>query len=103
MRPINIDQAGAGTSAWVPLDVYQRPFNVSLALEVVSGAINATVQYTMDNIWDPTVVPNAVNHADLTAKTAYTDGTLISTVMAVRLVNADVGTARLRIIQAGAV
>lgn len=102
MRPITMNVAGAGTSAWIPLDQYQTPFNVSLFLEVVSGAILATVQYTGDNVFDPLVTPVAFDHSDLTAKTAVATGTIISPVTAIRLVNADTGTARLRVVQAGA-
>lgn len=102
MRPITVDVVGAANSAVIPLDLYLTPFEVSLGIEVVAGAINATVQYTLDDIWNPAIVPVWTNHADLAGKVAAAVGTIISPVTAVRLVNADVGTARLRVVQAGA-
>lgn len=103
MRPLTIEVNGVGNSPPVPLDVYQTPFNISLFVEVVAGAIDATVQYTGDNVFDPSVVPQWFDHAELQNETAAATGTIISPVTAVRLANNDTGTARLRIVQAGAV
>lgn len=103
MRPITVDVVGAGNSSLIPLDLYQRPFNVTLVVEIVSGAINATVQYTGDDIFNPAVTPVWFDHADLVNEVAAANGTIISPVTAVRLANADTGTARLRVLQAGAV
>jgi hypothetical protein len=102
MRPIRLSVTGSNTSASVPLDQYQTPFNVSLSLQIGAGAILATVSYTFDDIFDSTVTPLWTNHVDLTAQVAAAIGSLISPVRAVRLVNADTGTAVLIIQQAGA-
>jgi hypothetical protein len=102
MRPVRVLCVGAVTSSIVPLDQYQTPFNVSLVIAVVSGAISVTVSYTFDDVFDSTVTPAWTNHADLTTKTAAAIGTFISPVRAVRMVNTDTGTAALTILQAGA-
>lgn len=102
MRPITIDVVGVGESPPIPLDLYLTPFNVSLFVEAPSGAIDATVQYTGDDVFNPAVTLNWTNHADLTNKVAAAVGTIISPVTAVRLVNAAAGTARLRVVQSGA-
>lgn len=104
MRPIRLNIVGAATSAPVPLDIYTSPFEVTLAIEIVSGAISATVQYTFDNVWAVGYNPATGSwndHTDLTAKTAKANGTLVSGATAVRLVNADTGTAQLVVIQSG--
>lgn len=101
MRPVVVQVAGAGNSDPIPLDIYLTPFHVSLFISIASGAINATVQYTGDNVFDSTVTPVWHDHVDLQNEIAATDGTIISPVRAVRLVNADTGTARLTVIQAG--
>lgn len=106
MRPITVDVVGVGTSSVIPLDLYQRPFNVSLFITVVSGVIDATVEFTGDDVFAVGYNPAAGNwhpHADLQNEVAAANGTLISPVTAVRLLNAGVGTARLKVVQAGAV
>lgn len=104
MRPVTVDAVGAVTTNPIPLNWRKTPHNVTLQVSVVSGVINATVQYTADDIrvagWDPATA-NWFNHADLTAKTALSVGTIISPVTAVRMTNADTGTARLTIVSAG--
>lgn len=103
MRPVSLDLVGAVTSPPIPMDWRETPFNVTIQVSVVSGAINVTVQYTMDDIrregWDPATA-NWFNHADLTAVVALANGTLISPVRAIRAVNADAGTARVDIVSA---
>lgn len=104
MRPVTVTVAGAGNSSPIPLDLYITPFELTLQISIVSGAINATVQYTNDDVfasgYDP-ATGNWFNHADLVNEVAAAIGTIISPVTAVRLVNADTGTARLRVTQAG--
>lgn len=106
MRPIYVDAVGVETTDPVPLDVYQRPFNVTLTVAVISGVVDATVEYTTDDIWAEDYDPTTGNwqaHADLTNIAATSYGTIISPVTAVRMVNAGTGTAQLVVLQAGAV
>lgn len=104
MRPVTVDAVGAVTTDPIPLNWRKTPFNVTLQVSIVSGAINATVQYTADDIradgWSAASA-NWFNHADLTGVVALDIGTLISPVTAVRMANTDTGTARLTIISAG--
>lgn len=104
MRPVTIQVVGAATSDPIPLNYHKTPFNVTLQVSIVSGAIAATVQYTNDDIrregWTAASA-NWFDHADLTAVVADTVGTIISPVSAVRLVNADTGTVQLDIRSAG--
>ncbi len=104
MRPVTVQVVGADESAPIPLDLRLTPFQVSLQISVVSGAIDATVQYTQDDVFASDFDPATAtwfNHADLVNETAAANGTLISPVTAVRLVNADTGTAQLVVTQAG--
>lgn len=101
MRPSKVDVAGVGNSAPVPVDIYISPFQLSLEIQVVSGTIDATVEYTFDDVFDGDVTLNWTAHADLANEVAKAHGTILNPVRAVRLVNAGTGTARLIIIQAG--
>jgi hypothetical protein len=105
MRPVNITQTGVGNSVPVPLDLYQRPFEVTLAVEV-TGTVTYSVVWTTDDVWN--VPAGSLNWnpaaSNLTAATTSQVGSLISPVTAVQLqVTAGTGTAFMRVIQAGAV
>lgn len=92
----DITMAVAGNSAAQVITDRITPTNLTLALSV-TGTVNVTVQYAVDSA-------NAVwfSHADLTAKTANSVGTIVSPVHGVRLVyNSGTGSATLSILQAG--
>jgi hypothetical protein len=72
------------TSPWIPLDDNQAAFNVSVAV-TVTGTLTYTVQFTLDNIQDPSVTPVAFEVSGLTSKTADASTSLRSSVKAVRL------------------
>jgi hypothetical protein len=103
-RPYDYDVAQGQTSPPIPLNYLTNDFKVTLQVAIASGAINATVQYTNDDIrregWNPATA-NWFNHADLTAVTALAVGTLISPVSAVRMSNTGAGVARLSIRSSG--
>jgi hypothetical protein len=102
---VEIGTNGVGGSQVVPLDRSVTPFNVSLFVDI-TGTVNATAQFTFDPILEEGQVGPFVwsDHVDLTAVVADADGTFISPVTACRLLtNSGVGTAILRIIQAGIV
>lgn len=93
--------AQSGNSKPCPMDQYQSPFNVGMAV-VVSGSVNYTVQHTFDNVFDSTVTPTWFSHPVLAALTANQDGNYAFPVKAIRLkVNSGAGTAALTILQAG--
>lgn len=104
MRPVTVTVVGVGNSAPIPLDQYISPFNVSLQIVDLAGAVDMTVEYTNDDVFAVGYDPNTGNwfpHADLTNQLGAAVGTIISPVSAVRLVNADAGTAQLIVRQAG--
>lgn len=99
---IEVGTNGVGASQEIPLDQYISPFNVSLFLGI-TGTVDVTVQFTADDIFGDAPGPfNWTDHPDLTGITANDDATFISPVSACRLLtNSGVGTAVLRIAQAG--
>ncbi len=104
MRPVQVQVVGVGNSPVIPPDQYLSPFNLSLFVDVVSGVVDATVQYTFDDVFSPTFDPGTATwfpHADLTNVAADSVGTIISPVSGVRIINAGAGTVNLRLIQAG--
>ncbi len=98
---VEVGVNNVGASAPVPLDQYFSPFNVSVGVTVV-GTINATVQFTFDDIWNGVGPFTWTDHVDLTAFTANADGTFISPVSATRILNnSGDGTTVTNIMQAG--
>ncbi len=101
MRPIVVSKTGAGSSAAIPLDHYQTPFNVGIGV-VVNGSVNYTIQHTIDNVQDATVTPTWFSHPSLAGLAANADGNYAFPVTAVKiLVNSGAGTATATIVQAG--
>lgn len=99
MRPQTISITGVGTSAWVPVDRVQTPFNVSLSC-VVNGTVTYDIQHTFDNVLEAGTSPTAFTHSTITGKTANTDGNYAFPVCAVRInISAGTGTVTLTILQ----
>lgn len=84
MRPQVVSVTSTTPSAWIPVDMYQTPFNIGFGC-VVSGTATYKVQHTFDDVFDPTVTPTAFDHATVTGKTANTDGNYSYPVRAIRL------------------
>lgn len=101
---VEVGTNGVGASQEIPLDQYISPFNVSLFVDI-TGTLDVTVQFTFDDVFDGTFGPFVyTDHPDLTNVTADADATFISPVSACRLLtNSGVGTAILRVVQAGLV
>lgn len=90
MRPQIFSKSGIGTSAWIPLDYKQAPFNVGFGV-VVNGTITYDIEHTFDDVFDPTVTPTAFKHSTLTAQTTSKDGNYSAPIRAIR-VNNTAGT-----------
>lgn len=101
MRPIVVSKTGTGSSATIPMDHYQTPFNVGIGV-VVSGTVNYTIQHTFDNVQDSAVTPTWFSHPTLAGLTANADGNYAFPVTGIKiLVNSGTGTATATIVQAG--
>lgn len=99
MRPQIISKTGTGTTAWIPLDYKQNPFNIGLGI-VVNGTITYDIEHTFDDVYDPSVTPTAFKHSSLTAQTANKDGNYAFPVRAIRINNtAGTGSTTLTILQ----
>lgn len=104
MRPVTQTIVGIANGDPVVVDYMQSPFQVSVGVVVVSGVVDYTLQYTYDasedgygggTTWfDSTVMDNETTSTDAVINAAP--------VAAVRVINAGVGTIRVRIYQAGA-
>lgn len=92
MRAKKITVTGTGTSAWIPLDNKQAPFNVGIGCVIVSGTATYSVEHTFDDIWDTTVTPVAFQNSGITAQTTNKDGNYAAPVKAIRL-NVTAGAA----------
>lgn len=71
------------TSPWIPLDDNQAAFSATVAV-AVSGTLTYTVEFTLDNVQDPTVTPVAFP-IGLVGETVSNSTYLRSPVKAVRL------------------
>lgn len=111
---------GVGASVPIPMDQYIPDFTATLAAILRSGAVNYTVQFTMDDVFaaynadtnqtqfmngaaagDPTKII-WWDHATLTAQAASAKGVLTEPVRAVRLLtNSGTGEIELQVAQGG--
>lgn len=85
MRPQVITQSSAGTTAWIPLDYKQSPFNVGFGVTIGGGTLTYSVEHTFDDVYDSTVTPVAFAHSTVAAQTTNKDGNYAFPVRAVRL------------------
>ena len=97
---------GVGSSPWVPLNWYGfSPMNVGIAVELVSGSANFTIQHTYDdpnNLLAGAAFPLAFNSPLINGASATSDGAYTTPITAVRLlINSGTGPLRARILQAG--
>ena len=103
---VSVGDGSTGTSRTIPMDVRVANFKASLAA-MVTGTINYTIQYTFDNILDPTYANSAVyfntDLATLVAATTNQFGYIISPVAGIRiLINSSAaGSANFDIIEEG--
>lgn len=99
MRPQVIAKSGTGTTAWIPMDYKQNPFNVGLGV-VVSGTINYTIEHTFDDVYDTSITPTAFAHSTLASQTTNKDGNYAFPIRAIRINNnSGTGTTTLTILQ----
>lgn len=99
MRPQVVTLISPGTSNWIPVDFYKLPFMISMAV-TVTGSATASVEYTLDDVWDPAVTPVAYQVTGMNAITSNTHGVVDFPVRAVRLTAGPVsGSATLTILQ----
>lgn len=108
MRPITVTttdaSGGITTSGIVALDTWTSPFAVSIGV-TVTGTVNYTVQYTLDDIqfngWTP-ATGIWWSFSDLAAKTGSLAATLTAPATAVRVVQATGnGSTSTIVLQAG--
>ena len=99
MRPQIFSQTGVGTSAWIPLDYKQSPFNVGFGV-VAGGTVTYDIEHTFDDVFDSSITPTAFKHSSLVAQTANKDGNYIVPIRAIRINNtAGTGTTTVTLLQ----
>lgn len=102
---VTVGTNGVGSSRWVTQNFMGKsPMNLAWQVEIVSGAVNYTVQYTMD---DPNNLPTGRTYplpvdTLLGALSATSDSTISTPVVATRvLINSGTGVIRVRFVEAG--
>lgn len=98
---------GVGSSPWVPFNWRgYSPMNLGFAIEVVSGAVNYTVQHTYDdpnNLEGGALFPLPFDDPVVADQNATMDGAFTTPFVATRvLINSGTGELRVRFEQAGA-
>lgn len=104
---VTVGTNGVGSSPWVTFNFRgYSPMNVSAAIELITGAVNFTVQYTYDdpnNLAPGALFPEAINMAQITGASGSIDAAFTTPIVAVRLlINSGTGEVRTRFEQAGA-
>lgn len=117
---ITVGTNGIGSSDWKIVNWDISPINIGIVV-IVTGTVNYTVQYTMEDPGGTYPNPNAVtagyydantqqlvqlptplNLTALASKAATTDGAIVTPIAALRLqVNSGTGTAQMVYVQAG--
>lgn len=98
MRPQVITQSGIGSTAWIPLDYKQSPFNVGFGV-TVTGTVTYKIEHTFDDVYDSTITPVAFSHSTASGS-SNTDGNYAFPIRAVRItVTAGTGTVKLTLLQ----
>lgn len=97
---------GVGSSPWWVLNYRgDSPLNVGMAVELVSGSVNFSIQHTYDDpnsLPNGVVVPLAFDSPVIQGATATADGAYTTPVVAIRLIiNSGTGEVRCRFMQAG--
>lgn len=99
MRPQVITQTGTGSTAWIPLDYKQSPFNVGFGV-LASGTVNYTIEHTFDDIFDSSITPTVFAHSSVASQTANANSNYAFPIRAVRVtVNSGAGSAKLTLLQ----
>lgn len=103
---VTVGTNGVGSTRWISFNyLVTPPMNLGIAVELVSGSANFSVQYTYDdpnNLTSGVTYPLPFTLATISAQSATIDSTISTPIFAVRLlVNSGTGTLRTRIIQAG--
>lgn len=103
MRPTSVTVSSTGSSAWIPVDYRQAPFNLGIQVDVSGGAtLTWVVETTMDNIYDSSITPMASTDisGSLSTGTGDESGGITTPCRAVRL-NCTItsGTATMTVIQ----
>ena len=99
MRPQVIQQTGTGSTAWIPLDYKQSPFNVGFGV-VVSGTVTYTIEHTFDDVFDSSITPTAFQHSTVVGQSANANSNYAFPVRAVRItISAGTGSATLTLLQ----
>jgi len=107
MRPVRVEVTGVGVSAPIPLDQYQSPTNVGLAVDILTGTATYTVQHTFEDVFAVGFNPATAkwfDHPTLVGLVADADGNYSAPPIACRL-NVAVssgGTVGFTVVQAGA-
>lgn len=97
---------GVGSSPWLTLNWHPTSvINIGFAIELVSGAVNFTVQHTYDDpnsLQNGATYPLAINSPVVSGASATTDGVYAMPISAIRvLVNSGTGELRMRVLQSG--
>ena len=99
MTPQVITQTGTGSTAWIPLDYKQAPFNVGFGI-LATGTVNYTIEHTFDDIFDSSITPTVFAHSTVAAQTANANSNYAFPIRAVRVtVNSGTGSAKLTLLQ----
>lgn len=86
-RPTTLSTSGVSKSSVCPLNHYAVPFNVSV-ITTVTGSATYTLQFTGDNVFASTFVPDSANwqnHPQMTGSTVSDTVEFTSPVTGIRI------------------
>jgi hypothetical protein len=101
MRPNYATYTTTGAKETIPVDWYISNFQITLGVEILSGACTYTVEFTVSDIYDSTITPVWFSHPSLTSQTTSNVSNLAFPVRGVRLnISSITGSTRFAVLAA---
>lgn len=98
---IQVGTNSTGSTDWQSVDLFTEPVNIGFSVSV-NGTVTYSIEYTLDDIQHPSIVPTVFDHGTVVDKTDAQAGTFVTPISYFRLtVSSGVGTATLTYAQAG--
>jgi len=98
MRPQVVTQTGVGSTAWLPVNAKQSPFNMGFGC-VTNGTVTYTIQHTFDNVLAGASA-TAFDNLLVSSMTTNQDGNYAFPIAAIRVnVTAGAGSVTLTALQ----
>ena len=85
MKPIRRTYTTTGAQAWIPLDHWRHPFQVTAAIDLSSGGVVSVVEYTTTDVQNASLTPIVAGSVPVTTYGTAETAELSTPATAIRL------------------